>query len=89
VNRVDGKVAVVTGGSQGLGAAVVRQLALAGAAGIVACGRNGDKGHAVADSVRNETGVRAEFVVADLALVGDCRKVIAAPTRPSAAFTCS
>ena len=81
MNRVDGKIAVVTGGSQGLGAAVVRQLALAGAAGIVACARNADKGHAVADAVRSETGVRTEFVVADLASVADCRKVIAEADR--------
>jgi NAD(P)-dependent dehydrogenase (short-subunit alcohol dehydrogenase family) len=81
MNRVDGKIAVVTGGSQGLGAAVVRQLALAGAAGIVACGRNADKGHAVAAAVRSETGVRTEFVVADLASVADCRKVVAEADR--------
>ena len=34
-NRLDGKVAVVTGGSQGLGAAIARRLAEAGAAGGV------------------------------------------------------
>jgi NAD(P)-dependent dehydrogenase (short-subunit alcohol dehydrogenase family) len=77
MNRVDGKIAVVTGGTQGLGAAIVSQLAMAGAAGIVACGRNADKGRAVADRVRTETGVRVEFVAADLASVADCRKVIA------------
>lgn len=77
MNRVDGKIAVVTGGSQGLGAAVVKQLAMAGAAGIVACGRNAQGGRAVAERTRAETGVRTEFVVADLASVADCRRVIA------------
>lgn len=77
MNRVDGKVAVVTGGTQGLGAAVVRQLALAGAAGIMACGRNADKGRAVAERTHAETGVRSVFVVADLESVDDCRRVIA------------
>ena len=81
MNRVDGKFAVVTGASQGLGAAVVRQLALAGAAGIVACDRHADQGHAVADAVRSETGVRTEFVTADLASVADCRKVVAEADR--------
>src|SRR5205807_2296229 len=65
------------GGSQGLGAAVVKQLAMAGAAGIVACARNADKGRAVAERIKAETGVRTEFVVADLASVADCRRVIA------------
>jgi len=77
MNRVDGKIAVVTGGSQGLGAAVARQLAMAGAAGIVTCARNAQGGRAVAERVQGETGVRVEFVVADLALVADCRRVIA------------
>jgi NAD(P)-dependent dehydrogenase (short-subunit alcohol dehydrogenase family) len=77
MNRVDGKVAVVTGGTQGLGAAVAKQLATAGAAGIVICGRSADKGRAVAERIRAETGVRVEFVAADLALVADCRRVIA------------
>ncbi len=77
MNRVDGKVAVVTGGTQGLGAAIALQLAQAGAAGIVSCGRNADKGCAVAERIRAETGVRVEFVAADLGKVADCRRVIA------------
>jgi NAD(P)-dependent dehydrogenase (short-subunit alcohol dehydrogenase family) len=77
MNRIDGKIAVVTGGTQGLGAAIVAQLARAGAAGIVACGRSADKGRAVAERVKAETGVRVEFVAADLSVVADCRRVIA------------
>ena len=34
MNRIDGKVAVVTGGTQGEGAAIARLFAKAGAAGI-------------------------------------------------------
>ena len=77
MNRVDGKVAVVTGGTQGLGAAIAQQLAQAGAAGIVTCGRNADNGRAVAERIRAGTGVRVEFVAADLGKVADCRRVIA------------
>ena len=77
MNRVDGKIAVVTGGTQGLGAAIALQLAQAGAAGIVTCGRNADKGRAVAERIKAATGVRVEFVAADLGKVADCRRVIA------------
>ena len=81
MNRVDGKIAVVTGGTQGLGAAVARQLAEAGAAGIVTCGRSADKGAAVAREITDATGVPVAFQKADLASVPDCRAVIAAADR--------
>lgn len=78
MNRIDGKVAVVTGGTQGLGAAVASELAQAGAAGIVTCGRSAAKGETVARGIAAETGCEMRFVPADLARVADCRAVIAA-----------
>jgi NAD(P)-dependent dehydrogenase (short-subunit alcohol dehydrogenase family) len=73
--RLDGKVVVVTGGTQGLGAAIARRAAALGAAGIVVCGRDERRGSAVAD----ELG--ALFVAADLAdpdapaaIVGACEE---------------
>lgn len=81
MNRLDGKIAVVTGGTQGLGAAIARQFAAAGVAGIVTCGRNVEKGRAVADEVRSNSGVPVEFVVADLANLEDCRNVVATADR--------
>jgi NAD(P)-dependent dehydrogenase (short-subunit alcohol dehydrogenase family) len=78
MNRIDGKIAIVTGGTQGLGAAIARQLADAGAAGVVTCGRSQDKGAAVASSIAAETSCDARFVTADLAQVEDCRAVVAA-----------
>ena len=38
MNRMDGKVCLITGGTQGLGAAIARRLAAAGAAAIVITG---------------------------------------------------
>jgi NAD(P)-dependent dehydrogenase (short-subunit alcohol dehydrogenase family) len=78
MNRVDGKVAIVTGGTQGLGAAVAMQLALAGAKGLVTCGRSRQKGETVAQNIREKTGCNVIFVEADLAKVSDCRSVVTA-----------
>jgi NAD(P)-dependent dehydrogenase (short-subunit alcohol dehydrogenase family) len=75
VNRVDGKIAVVTGGTQGLGAAIALQLAEAGAVGVITCGRNAGKGQAVAAAIQAKTGCDVRFVQADLEHVADCRRV--------------
>ncbi len=71
-----GKVAVVTGGTQGVGEAIARMFAERGAAGLVICGRNAKRGKAIAAEL-NEAGTKTRFVQADLASVEDCRKVIA------------
>ena len=64
--RLDGKVAVVTGGTQGLGETIARLFAARGAAGLVICGRNAEHGQAVAADL-TKAGCRAEYVKADLA----------------------
>ena len=78
MNRIDGKVAIVTGGTQGLGLAVARRFAHSGAAGIVTCGRNEERGAAAAEKLTEDAGVRAVFRTCDLASVDDCRAVVAA-----------
>jgi len=60
--RLDGRVIVVTGSTQGLGAAIARRAADLGAAGIVVTGRNEERGAAVRDSL----GCEAVFVPASL-----------------------
>jgi NAD(P)-dependent dehydrogenase (short-subunit alcohol dehydrogenase family) len=81
MNRMDGKICVVTGSTQGLGAAVARRFAEAGAAGIVVLGRNAEKGGAVAEAITRDIGVAAHFVTADVGSVEDCRKVMAETDR--------
>jgi NAD(P)-dependent dehydrogenase (short-subunit alcohol dehydrogenase family) len=75
-----GKVVVVTGGTQGLGEAVARLFATRGAKGIVICGRNAERGRAVAEDL-SARGCRTEYVQADLAEVEDARAVTAAADR--------
>ena len=70
-----GKVAVVTGGTQGLGAAIAKLLAERGAQGVVICGRNATKGQAQAERL-NALGTQAVYVQADLEQVDDCRRVL-------------
>ncbi|RFC65997.1 SDR family oxidoreductase [Fulvimarina endophytica] len=77
MGRLDGAIAVVTGGTQGLGAEVARLFAERGAAGLVICGRNAAKGTAVADAIEADFRTPVAFVEVDLADVGACRSVIA------------
>jgi len=78
--RLDGRIAVVTGGTQGLGEAIATDFAQRGARGIVICGRSSDKGRAVAERLATH-GCKAEFVKADLSAIEDCAKVVAAADR--------
>jgi NAD(P)-dependent dehydrogenase (short-subunit alcohol dehydrogenase family) len=75
MKSLSGKVAIVTGGTQGVGEAVARHTVEAGASGVVICGRQADKGQAVAAALA-QLGAAVEFVQADLARVEDCRRLV-------------
>ena len=77
MNRIDGKIAVITGGTQGLGAAIAFQFAEAGAAGIVIVGRGREKGQKVAAEITATHGTDVRMHSADLGNVEDVRAVIA------------
>ena len=76
-NQFAGQYAVITGGTQGLGEAIARLFARRGAAGIVICGRNQQRGETVSREL-TKAGCDTRFVQADLASMEDCRKVVAA-----------
>lgn len=77
MNRMDGKICVISGATQGLGAAIARRLAAAGAAGIVITGRNAARGNAVAGDIRDRHGIPAQFLAADLGSPEDAQHVFA------------
>ena len=74
--QFSGRVALVTGGTQGLGETVARMFAARGARGLVVCGRNREAGERVAAALGE--CCEALYVQADLAQVEDCRALIAA-----------
>lgn len=77
MNRMDGKICVVSGATQGLGAAIARRLAATGAAGIVITGRNVERGAAVANEITTDLGTPSHFVRADFGSTEDCARVLA------------
>tara|TARA_Y100000588_G_C13917381_1_gene779967 strand:- start:16 stop:804 length:789 start_codon:yes stop_codon:yes gene_type:complete len=73
--RVDGKVIICTGGTQGVGEACALLAAETGAEGVVICGRQEELGQSVAAKI-TDLGSRGVFVRADLSLEEDCRNVV-------------
>jgi len=73
----EGKVAVITGSTQGLGETTARLFKVRGIRGLIITGRNQGRGTAVAADLSGD-GCTAHFVQADLASVDDCRRIIAA-----------
>lgn len=72
--RMQGKVAVVTGGTQGLGEAITRQLLAEGADGVAFCGRNETNGRRLESELGAASG--ALFVRCDLEQVDQCQAFV-------------
>jgi NAD(P)-dependent dehydrogenase (short-subunit alcohol dehydrogenase family) len=76
VNHFEGRIALVTGSTQGLGQATAELLARRGIAGIAICGRNREKGNAVAESITEETGCPVLYVQTDMGSIHDCERFV-------------
>lgn len=72
MGSLDGKVAVITGGSRGIGAAIARRLAQDGAAVVLAA--NEASVAEIAESIRAEGG-RAAAIVADVTSAADVGRI--------------
>jgi NAD(P)-dependent dehydrogenase (short-subunit alcohol dehydrogenase family) len=72
-----GKVAVITGSTQGLGEATARLFVERGIRGLIITGRNAERGKAVAQSLTTDH-CTAHFVRAELETIEDCRRIIQA-----------
>src|SRR6266540_817657 len=72
---LSGKVAVVTGGSRGIGAALVRGFARAGA-DVVIASRKAENCEALAAEVRDEIGTRALAVGCHVGKWDDCDRLM-------------
>jgi NAD(P)-dependent dehydrogenase (short-subunit alcohol dehydrogenase family) len=72
---VENQVFMVTGGTQGVGAAIARRLAQAGAAGLVIVGRDAARGAAMQAEIE-ALGCPAELALAELEDVADCRAAV-------------
>jgi NAD(P)-dependent dehydrogenase (short-subunit alcohol dehydrogenase family) len=68
-------VAIITGGTQGLGLAIAQRLAREGARGLILSGRNVDKGESAAASVQS-LGTNCHFVKADVSIAEDCFRLV-------------
>lgn len=79
-SSLQGKVAVITGSTQGLGEATARLFQERGVSGLIITGRNRERGEAVAQSLSKD-GCQAHFVQAELDSIDDCRSIIAAADR--------
>lgn len=74
--RLDGRVALVTGGARGLGRVAAQALAEAGAS-IALTSRDGTAAAAAAAAISTATGVRAVGVGADVASAADVGQAVA------------
>jgi NAD(P)-dependent dehydrogenase (short-subunit alcohol dehydrogenase family) len=71
---LEGKVAIITGSTQGLGEATARLFKERGIRGLILTGRNAERGRQLVESLTDDT-CSAHFVQADLSKMEDVEKI--------------
>jgi 3-oxoacyl-[acyl-carrier protein] reductase len=77
---LEGKVAIVTGGSEGMGRAAVERLARSGAR-VATCARRKEVLERTVEEIRKATGAQLLALPADISRAADCEAVVAATVR--------
>ncbi|MBR2655232.1 3-hydroxybutyrate dehydrogenase [Yoonia sp.] len=76
--QLQGKTAVITGSTSGIGLGIARELAKAGANVVLNSFSDTEEDHARAAEIADVTGVDAKYVQADMSNGDDCRRLIVA-----------
>ena len=71
-----GKTAVITGSNSGIGLAIAREMARAGADVVLNSFTDREEDHALAEAIAKETGVAARYIKADMSKGDECRALI-------------
>ena len=74
-NDFKGKICMVTGGTQGVGAGVAKHFAERGSEGVVVCGHNSQRGTDVVSNLKS-SGTDALFISSELESEPDCISII-------------
>ncbi|MCI4665560.1 MAG: 3-hydroxybutyrate dehydrogenase [Neomegalonema sp.] len=74
--ELEGKVAVVTGSTSGIGEGCARELAKAGATIIINDHLDSDESRAKADAIAADTGATVAYISADMSKGEDCVRLI-------------
>ena len=75
--QVQGRVALITGGTRGIGAAISRSLGSQHATVAAGYGRNVESANAFADAYKAELGVRPSLHAGNVGSAQDCRRTVA------------
>ena len=75
MERLNGKLALVTGASSGMGAEMARQLAEMGA-DVVLVARREDRLEALAEEITTQRGARAHVIACDLGVAGGAARLL-------------
>jgi 3-hydroxybutyrate dehydrogenase len=78
---LQGKLAVITGSTSGIGHGIAEEMARAGADVVLNSFTDSDADHALAADIAARFGVKARYIAADMSKGADCRALIAAAGR--------